>query len=458
MSKAKLDGKFCFAMGAVFFLLLGLLWDTNPYLKMGDFKALYYASQALVHHQDPYSEATLRQFFISAPENLHLNRTLHAVTMCVNLPTTVVLLTPLALLPWGVAHWLWALLIAGSVIFAGYLMWNVSSSWSPRSAGALLFLFLSGSQALLEIGNAAALVISLCVIGAWCLIRERYIRAGIVCLALALVLKPQDAGFVWLYFLLAGGSHRRRAWQTLAVVAVLVVPSVIWMQQVSPHWSQELHANLVFTSAPGQVNDPTPTVMEPGIHGAMIISLQTVTSVFVVQPRSYNLVAYLVCAPFILYWAITVIRTRSSVERDWFALAAIAPLSMLVCYHRQHDTRILLLTVPICAMLWAERSGVAKIALTVTAFAALASSNVILEFFGLTTYHMRVSATGFGGELLNASLGRPVTIALLAQSIVLVFCFVRRFRPSSAPAYSYSEQLESMREQEAAAFQTPALQ
>lgn len=449
MSKAKLDGKFFFATGAVFFLLLGFLWNTKPYLRMGDFKALYYASQALVHHQDPYSEANLEQVYISTPENRGLSRTAHAVTMCVNLPTTVVLLTPIALLPWGVAHWLWAFLIAGSVIFAAYLMWNVSSSWSPRTSGALLFLLLSGSQALLEIGNAAAIVISLCVIGAWCLIRERYTSVGIVCLAFALVLKPQDAGFVWLYFLLAGGYHRRRALQTLAVVVALSLPSLVWIHQVSPHWPEELQANLVFTSAPGQVNNPTPVVVEPGIHGAMIVSLQTVTSVMVAEPRLYNLLAYLVCAPFILSWGITVIRTRPSVERDWLALAAIAPLSMLVCYHRQHDTRILLLTVPICAMLWAERGRAAKIALTVTSIAAMLSSNVILEFFGAITYHLRTSATGFGGELLNASLGRPVPIVLLAQSIALGFCLVRRTRPSDAPAYSScSEPLEGFRGQE----------
>ena len=449
MSKARLDGKFFFAMGAVFFLLLGFLWNTKPYLRMGDFKALYYASQALVHHQDPYSEADLQRFYMSAPENRGLSRTAHAVTMCVNLPTTVVLLTPIALLPWGVAHWLWAYLIAGSVIFAAYLMWEVSSSWSPRTSGALLFLLLSGSQALLEIGNAAAIVISLCVIGAWCLIRERYTRAGIVCLAFALVLKPQDAGFVWLYFLLAGGSHRRRALQTLAVVVALVLPSLVWIHQVSPHWPEELHANLVFTSAPGQVNNPTPTVVEPGIHGAMIVSLQTVTSVVVAEPGLYNLLAYLVCVPLILSWGISLIGSRPSLERDWLALAAIAPLSMLVCYHRQHDTRILLLTVPICAMLWAERSRAAKIALTVTAIAAMLTSNLILEFFGAITYHLRASATGFSGKLLNASLGRPVPIVLLAQSIVLGFCLVRRTLPSDAPGYSScSEPLEGLRGQE----------
>ena len=41
-----------------------------------------------------------------------------------------------------------------------------------------------------------------------------------MCLAISLMLKPHDAGLVWLYFLLAGGIYRKRALQALVADAI----------------------------------------------------------------------------------------------------------------------------------------------------------------------------------------------------------------------------------------------
>ena len=50
---------------------------------------------------------------------------------------------------------------------------------------------------------------------------------------------------------------------------------------------------------------------------------------------------------------------------DWLALAAIAALSMLPVSHHLYDTKLLLLTVPACAMLWAEGGLTGWLALVV---------------------------------------------------------------------------------------------
>lgn len=456
-SKARLDGAFLVAAGGALFVLLGCTWNTNPLLKMGDFKAVYYASEALLHHQDPYSDSNLLHIYAAAPENRTLlsHLPLPAVTMCVNLPTTVALLAPIALLPWSVAQVLWSVLIAASFLLAAYLIWEVGAEWAPRMSGVLVFLVLSGSQALLEVGNAAGIAVSLCILGAWCFIRGRFVAAGVVCLALSLVLKPQDAGFVWLFFLLAGGVHRRRALQTLAVVAALALFSLLWVGQVSPHWAEELHANLVSTSAPGQVNDPTPVVVEPGIHGAMTVSLQTVTAVFTREPALFNLLAYALCAPFILLWGFAALRTRPSIVRDWFALAAIVPISMLVCYHRQHDTRILLLAIPVCALFWAEGKTSGKLATITTVIALLASSNPLLQLFGVMTYHLRMVTTGISGEILTATVGRPVAVAMLAMGTFCCTLFAMKSSSAEArTAAAFSDAMERVLRQEEAAVET----
>lgn len=461
MSQARLDGKFFFAMGAAIFLLLGCLWKAPHISRMGDFKAVRYASQALIHDHDPYSEPVLHRIYTTAPENRMLAAVplirLHWATRCINLPTTLVLFVPLALLPWSVAHLLWGILIATSILLATYLVWELGSAWSPRASGVLILLFLTAGQIVLEIGNTAGVVIGLCVIGALCLIRQRYIPVGILLLALALVLKPQDAGFVWLYFLLAGGNHRRRALQTLVVVAAIAIPSVIWVHEVSPHWAQELHSNLVHDSYPGEINDPAGFSVDPAVHGAMNVSLQTVVGVFTCDPHVYNPLAYLLCAPFILLWGMAVLRTPPSIERDWLALAAIVPFSMLVCYHRQYDTLLIILAIPACAMLWAERKREGKLALILTLLTGLASSNFILELFGSLTYHLRESTNGLGGELLNAALARPVPLAMLMQGIFLSLFFARRAFVLAPPASPFfSELIRGFVGTECACLQSPA--
>ena len=102
---------------------------------------------------------------------------------------------------------------------------------------------------LLALGNTAGLVVGLSVIAAWCFLRERFVFAGILSMAVSLAMKPHDAGLIWLYFFLAGGVLRKRALQTLAVTAVLAVPAILWISHVAPHWPSELHANLATITA-----------------------------------------------------------------------------------------------------------------------------------------------------------------------------------------------------------------
>ncbi|MGA8671796.1 MAG: hypothetical protein WB679_18080, partial [Terracidiphilus sp.] len=171
--------------------------------------------------------------------------------------------------------------------------------------------------------------------------RERLEYIGVLCFAISLMLKPHDSGLIWLYFLLAGGVLRRRAWQILLVVTILSIPAILWVSYVAPNWPHELQSILAAYSSHGDVNDPGPSSMAS--HGiGMVISLQAVISVFRDDPRFYNPLTYLVCGALLLAWLVKVVRSPNTPNTAWFALAPIAAFSMLPIYHRIYDARLLL--------------------------------------------------------------------------------------------------------------------
>jgi hypothetical protein len=230
---------------------------------------------------------------------------------------------------------------------------------------------------------------------------------------------------VWLFFLLAGGLYRKRALQTLAMTAVLSLAAIAWVWSVSPHWLTELSSNLQTISAHGNMNDPGPAGLNPRLHGAIQISLQTVVSVFRDDPRFYNPITYLLCAPLLLVWAITTLRRRFSQESAWLAIAAIAALSMLPLYHRLHDVGILLLVFPAFAVLWARGGARAWLALLFTGACAVITSDVSVQLLTIYSAHLRESTSGLPGLLLTLVFARPVPLILLAMSIFYLWAYVR---------------------------------
>jgi hypothetical protein len=394
---------------------------------MADFRSVYYGARCLVQHTDPYRVSDLQRAhqaehedYASTPEPLR-----RVVMYCVNLPTVLVFFVPFALLPWGPAHLLWMILIAAGFILAAFLVWSLCARDAPFMSGALIGVFLVGSELLLEIGNTAGIVVSLCVIAVWCFLKDRFVPAGVLCFALSLLIKPHVAGPVWLYFLLAGRLNRRRALQTLAVTVILGLPAVLWVSHVAPHWMAEFQANLHIASVHGNLDDPGPASVDPRSHGAIEISLQTVVSVFRDDPRFYNPITYLLCAPFLLVWAITTLRRRFSQESAWLALAAVAALSMLPLYHRLHDTGLLLLIFPAFAMLWAKGGPTAWLALLLTGASAIVTCDFPVQWLAIHSAHLRDSTPGLLGQLLTVVLARPVPLVLLAVGTFYLWVYVR---------------------------------
>jgi hypothetical protein len=391
------------------------------------FRAVYYGTRCLLEHRNPYSQSELESVYRAeggeSPSESMPHR--QSVTLYVNVPTTFLLVAPFAVLPWGVAHTLWMILTAGVILLAAFLMWSYGASYAPKLSLFLICVLLVNCETVFLSGNTAGIVVGLCVIAAWCFLRERFVPAGIVCLAVSLAIKPHDAGMVWLFFLLAGGVHRKRALQTLLITAVMGLAAFLWVSRVAPCWMEDWRSNLSIIAAPGGINDPGPDAIT-GRSGTAVIDLQAAISVFRDDARIYNPVSYLFCGALLLAWTARTLRSRFSQRSAWFALAAVVPLTLLITYHRPYDAKLLLLTIPACALLWAEGGPLRWLALVVNTAALVLTGDIPLAILALLANRLHVGAVGIGGRVLTVLLIRPASLVLLAMSLFYLWVYLRR--------------------------------
>jgi hypothetical protein len=408
-----------------------------------DFQAVYYGARCLLQHHNPYSVSELEGVYLAAGGDAPPTtpRRHQIVTLYVNLPTTFLLVAPFEMLPLGVAQVMWMILTAGGLILAALLMWNLGEKYAPILSACLIALLLANCEFVFSTGNTAGIVVDLVVVAAWCFIQGRFVLAGILCMAVSLAIKPHDAGLVWLYFLMAGGVHRKRALQTLAVTAVLALSAILWVSHVAPHWMQDWHSNMTVISARGGLNDPGPKGVVTD-NFARVISLQAVFSVFRDDPQFYKPASYLVCGALLLVWLVATLRSCSSQSKDWLALAVIVPLTMLVIYHRVYDAKLILLTVPACAMLWARGGPIRWIALVLNAAGIVVCSDVPLTVLEVFTNRVHLSTAVLSGQILTVLLDRPTTDILLIMAIFYLWVYVRQSRALEPPAESRNSEQE----------------
>ncbi len=418
---ARRDGLYLMLLGTAAFLLLGFVLMNFNRVPLLDFRTAYYSGECLLQHCDPYSEADIARLYAQRVERWPVSeRNALVITRNIYPPSAFAFTVPLALLPFDVAQALWWLLIAGSFILAAFVIGSIAAGNAPLMAGSLLGFCLANSGSVLYFGNPAGFVVPLCVIAVWCFVRDKFVFAGVASLAACLAFKPHDSGFVWLFFLLAGGIYRRRALQTLAAFAAFSLPAALWVAHISPHWMQEISSNLQTYSVPGGMNDPSAG------HGALVLTnLQTITSFFWPDPHAYDLASYLICAPLFLVWAIITLRSRPSATNVWLALASVSALSMLPVYHRQYDAKLILLAIPACAQLWSRRDSIGWTALLLTTAAFVLNGDLPWVAFLAFLNHMRWSTAGPSGRLLTAAWDFPVPLSLLAMGLFYLWIYAR---------------------------------
>jgi len=437
MTKARLDGLYLLLLGSVAFVLLGIVMENAAKSPLADFKAIYYPARCLLQQADPYMETeVLRVYRAESGDSSTDNaKNRQIATQNPYLPTVYSFSVPFAMLPWGPAHILWLALTFASLILASFLIWTLAADYSPVVSGAFIGFLFANSEVLIITGNAAGIVISLCVVSVWCFVKNRFVLAGVLCLAISLAVKPHDTGLVWLYFLLAGGVYRKRALQTFLATVAFSLPGVLWAWRVSPHWMQEMHTNLLAYSVHGGTNDPG--IASGGAHGlGMVVSLQAIFSFFRDDPHFYNPASYLVFGLLFLVWMIVTLRSRTTPANLWLAFAAISALSMLPVYHRQYDTKLLLLTLPACAMLWVGRGFIGWLALLINIAGFVLNGDLPWVIFFALLNGLHPPTAGLTGQILIAVEVFSTPAILLIMAVFYLWVYVRR---SSAHVTSHSQ-------------------
>lgn len=393
------------------------------------FKGVFYAAQCLMQHRDAYNPAVLQQVyesqdgrFPSDPSEAFVFR--RALLVCVNLPTTLLLLAPFTLWPWKAAAVSWMVLNIAALLAAAYLIWLEAGKSALWPATLLIALVLANSELIFATANVSGIAAGLCILAVLCFLENRFARIGVFCLGVSLAFKPQLGGLVWCYFMLAGNPYRRRAWQSLFVVAALVLPAVLWVSHLAPQWPQELSANIHALSARGGINDPGPNSL--GFRYVdIVISLQSTLSLIRDDPGFYNFTSYLICGLLLIAGAIRVLTSQYTKEGAWLALAAIAALSMLPVYHRIYDAKLLLLTVPACALLWREGGRVKWLAGLMTTLAIASTSDVPATILLGMLKAMR-DLNNVQGRLLTAFIFHPAPLILLATGSFYLWVYFQR--------------------------------
>jgi Glycosyltransferase family 87 len=425
----------CLFLSGAIFITWGSIIALTSYSGMGAFKAVFYGARCLMRHSDPYNPAVLQHAYEAdggrySPDPAAAFLFRRAMLVCVNLPTSMLLVAPLALLPLKMATLFWMALNAAGLLLAALLIWGVAETQALKAATIFICILLLNCELVFGLGNFAGIVISLCVIAVWCFLEERSEYAGVLCLGISLVIKPHDAAMVWFYFLLAGGVYRKRALQAAVVAAVLAVPAILWVSHVSPQWTQEIRSNLGLLSAHGSVNDPGPESLT--FHSAdYVISLQGTFSLFRDEPRFYNLASYLICGSLLLVGAIRVLTSRFTKENAWIALAAIAALSMLPVYHRGYDAKLLLLTVPACSLLWTTDARLKWAAGLLTGFALLSTADVPSSVLLTIMNSLKIGTVSILGKVLTVFVFHPAPLFLLATGVFYLWVYFRRTAESS---------------------------
>jgi len=417
-------------LGCMFFAVRGY-HDQKLKLHSFDFKPVYGSARCLMDGCDPYDSGQIQRAFLDhggSAADLRPFRPYNA-----NYPPSMLFLVmPLTLLPFGLADLIW--LAIGIVLFSCGALCVADLCVGPRAlmVDCVLAIFVGTSTMLIMLAQPAMISLSLLVIAVWCFLRQRLLVLGTIAFAVSLTFKPHIGALVWLFFLLAAGgaagaairvSYRRLALYTLVATLVLMTPGIVlaYHHPASAHWAQELRTKLVGIAAHGNASDPGPSNDE----AQSITDLQAVFSLVRDAPKFYNWAAIAVFVPLFLAWLYMVVRPVrdrmvgefGACGRDLVALAAGTALSFLAIYHRQYDTRLLLLIFPAAAWLASSGRLRGKVALVLVALATVVTSHQFQHVGERLAPRLAKL-----GPVVWVLFNRPMPLMLLLLSLFFLYC------------------------------------
>ena len=272
-------------------------------------------------------------------------------------PGGLVVLAPVAALPWRAARICWMLILLISVaVTVGALIRTAGLAWNDPRALAFVgaSLALAPFQTGLASGNTSILVIGLCALAIWAGHGRREIVAAIL-FGVACAVKPQLGAFLVLYYLL------RRRWPlfsfAVATTLGLNAVAILYLDLRGAAWLQGYIQNTHGFVSANHIDDFT--TLNPARF--TLINLQVPLFSISGDSSTANWLAFAVTTVLVCAWAYWTVKNREHTA-ELLCLGAVSAIALLPVYHRFYDAA--LLAIPLCwCMLNALERSSARLAL-----------------------------------------------------------------------------------------------
>jgi hypothetical protein len=104
---------------------------------------------------------------------------------------------------------------------------------------------------------------------------------------------------------------------------------------------------------------------------------------------------------------------------------------MLPVYHRQGDAKLLLLTVPACAIMWCRGGSIGKLALAVTASGLVLTAEIPWAILLTILRHLQMPPSHWATLVLIGIQVFPIPLVLICMSLFYLW-LPSRIEPSAA--------------------------
>jgi hypothetical protein len=106
---------------------------------------------------------------------------------------------------------------------------------------------------------------------------------------------------------------------------------------------------------------------------------------------------------------------------------------MLPVYHRQNDAKLLLLTVPACAMLWAEGGAIGWLAVLVNGAGFVLTGDLPWAILLAVINKLHLPASGLSAELAAGVQTLPAPLILLAVGAFYLWVYACKGSAAASP-------------------------
>ena len=309
-----------------------------------DFVNVIAGSHCILDRCDPYDSPTLEREFMkmggyAPPAPFKPEWPVYP-------PNTLILLLPLALLPWPVLSVVWLLACFGFMTAAFLaLLFRFEAYRSWLLFVPFVILLADGSIGwAVQLGQPILIAAPALVLAILALEPGTMPVAGGVLLALSMSLKPQGAFLCAAYFLLKARTRMPAlAAYLFPAIAGIAGTLLIYFRLSSFAYLKHLAANLKLAVQPGRDADFS---LQNDKASSSFLNLQAFLARLIHNPHLCSALTDLVFLAVLALLIFVCWRKGNYAARPYTVLAVLAMLELLVTYHRLYDHALMLAAIP----------------------------------------------------------------------------------------------------------------